>query len=111
MLLAFLVMVVYGNISLSTGLIMLMIFAIGTFVQGGFNGMYATISRIYPAEIRTTGMGLSIGVGRFGAILGPTLFGILSDSGMKMPILFTLFSVPLLITGFAAFSLKSNNLK
>jgi hypothetical protein len=56
-------------------------------------------------------MGLSIGVGRFGAILGPTLFGILSDSGMKMSTLFTLFSVPLLITGFAAFSLKSNNLK
>lgn len=111
MLLAFLVMVIYGNISLSTGLIMLMIFAIGTFVQGGFNGMYATISRVYPAEIRTTGMGLSIGVGRFGAILGPTLFGVLSDSGMKIPALFTLFSVPLLITGFAAFSLKSNNLK
>jgi hypothetical protein len=56
-------------------------------------------------------MGLSIGVGRFGAILGPTLFGVLSDSGMKIPALFTLFSVPLLITGFAAFSLKSNNLK
>lgn len=111
MMIAFAIMVIYGNITLSTTMIMLMIFAIGVSVQGGFNGMYATISRVYPAEIRNSGMGLSIGVGRLGAILGPTLFGILSDAGIKISTLFVLFSVPLLVTGFAAFSLKSSRLK
>jgi MFS family permease len=72
--------------------------------------MYPTISRVYPAEIRTTGVGFAVGVGRFGAILGPTLFGALSDAGLGIPTLFSLFSLPLLITGICAYSLKSKEL-
>jgi MFS family permease len=86
-----------------------MIFLIGIFVQGGFNGMYPTMSRVYDSEVRTTGVGFSVGVGRFGAILGPTLFGALSDSGISTAVLFTLFSIPLLITGICVYSLKSKN--
>jgi len=110
MLSAFIVMVIYGNITLSTSIIFMMIFLIGIFVQGGFNGMYPTMSRVYPTEIRTTGVGFSIGIGRFGAILGPALFGFLSDSGISIPTLFSLFSVPLLITALCVWSLKSKNL-
>ena len=110
MLCAVVVMLIYGNVSLSTTFIFVMIFLIGTFVQGGFNGMYPTISRVYPAEIRTTGVGFAVGVGRFGAILGPTLFGALSDAGLGIPTLFSLFSLPLLITGICAYSLKSKEL-
>lgn len=111
MILAFLVMIIYGNVPIKTGIIMLMICIIGILVQGGFNGLYAAISRVYPSEIRNTGMGFSIGVGRFGAIIGPSLFGILSDTGMKMAVLFTIFSIPLLITGFAVYSIKSADLR
>ncbi len=110
MLCAFVVMLIYGNIPLTTALIFVTIFLIGIFVQGGFNGIYPTISRVYPTEIRTTGVGLSIGVGRFGAILGPTLFGVLSDAGFSTATLFSLFSLPLLVTGLFVFSLKSKNL-
>ncbi|WP_109745008.1 MFS transporter [Arcicella aurantiaca] len=109
MLCAFVVMLIYGNISLTTTLIFIMIFFIGIFVQGGFNGMYPTMSRVYDTEIRTTGVGFSVGVGRFGAILGPTLFGILSDVGISTATLFSLFSIPLLVTGLCVFSLKSKN--
>jgi MFS transporter, AAHS family, 4-hydroxybenzoate transporter len=109
MLCAFIVMLIYGNITLTTALIFVMIFLIGTFVQGGFNGMYPTMSRVYDTEIRTTGVGFSVGVGRFGAILGPTLFGALSDAGFSTATLFSLFSIPLLITGFCVYSLKSKN--
>lgn len=110
MLLAFAVMLIYGNFTLNTAMIFVMIFFIGIFVQGGFNGMYPTISRVYPTEIRTTGVGFSIGVGRMGAILGPTLFGILSDAGLSIQMLFSLFSLPLLVTGLAVYSLKSKHL-
>lgn len=110
MLLAFAVMLIYGNFTLNTAMIFVMIFFIGIFVQGGFNGMYPTISRVYPTEIRTTGVGFSIGVGRMGAILGPTLFGVLSDAGLSIQMLFSLFSLPLLVTGLAVYSLKSKNL-
>ncbi|GAB2616072.1 aromatic acid/H+ symport family MFS transporter [Emticicia sediminis] len=110
MFLAFAVMLIYGNFTLNTAMIFVMIFFIGIFVQGGFNGMYPTISRVYPTEIRTTGVGFSIGVGRMGAILGPTLFGFLSDAGLSIQMLFSLFSLPLLVTGLAVYSLKSKNL-
>lgn len=109
MLCAFAIMLIYGNITLTTSLIFVLIFFIGIFVQGGFNGMYPTMSRVYDTEIRTTGVGFSVGVGRFGAILGPTLFGILSDSGISTATLFSLFSIPLLITGLCVSNLKSKN--
>jgi MFS transporter, AAHS family, 4-hydroxybenzoate transporter len=111
MICAFGVMLIYGNITLTTAIIFLLIGLIGIFVQGGFNGMYPILARVYPTEIRTTGVGLAVGVGRFGAILGPTLFGYLFDSGLSISNLFTLFSLPLLVTGLCVWSLKSKNLK
>ncbi len=110
MLLAFAVMLIYGNFGLNTLMIFVMIFFIGIFVQGGFNGMYPTISRVYPTEMRTTGVGFAIGVGRLGAIIGPTLFGALSDAGLSIQMLFSLFSLPLLVTGLCVYSLKSEHL-
>jgi len=66
--------------------------AILSMLAGGY-GLRKTIlfflllafSRVYPVETRTTGMGISIGIGRFGSILGSIVFGIRSDSGMKLP--------------------------
>jgi MFS transporter, AAHS family, 4-hydroxybenzoate transporter len=110
MVCAFIVMLTYGNISLTTAIIFILIFLIGIFVQGGFNGAYPIISRVYPSEIRTTGAGFAVGVGRFGAIIGPTLFGALSDAGFSIASLFSLFSIPLLVMGFCVYSLKSKNL-
>lgn len=111
MICAFVIMIIYGNITLTTAIIFLLICLIGIFVQGGFNGMYPILARVYPTEIRTTGVGFAVGVGRFGAILGPTLFGYLFDSGLSTSNLFTLFSLPLLVTGLCVWSLKSKNLK
>jgi MFS transporter, AAHS family, 4-hydroxybenzoate transporter len=111
MICAFGVMMIYGNITLTTTIIFVLIGLIGIFVQGGFNGMYPILARVYPTEIRTTGVGLAVGVGRFGAILGPSLFGYLFDEGLSISNLFTVFSIPLLVTGFCVWSLKSKNLK
>jgi MFS transporter, AAHS family, 4-hydroxybenzoate transporter len=111
MICAFGIMLIYANITLSTAIIFLLIGLIGIFVQGGFNGMYPILARVYPTEIRTTGVGLAVGVGRFGAILGPSLFGYLFDEGLSISNLFTIFSIPLLVTGLCVWNLKSKNLK
>jgi MFS transporter, AAHS family, 4-hydroxybenzoate transporter len=108
---AFTVMQIYVNISLNITLIFLIIFFIGLFVQGGFNGLWPIISRVYPSEIRSTGVGLSFGVGRFGAIVGPYIFGIFSDTGFSISALFIIFSIPLLVTLICVWSLKSESLK
>jgi MFS transporter, AAHS family, 4-hydroxybenzoate transporter len=76
MICSFGVMMIYGNITLTTAIIFVLIGLIGIFVQGGFNGMYPILARVYPTEIRATGVGLAVGVGRFGAILGRVFLGI-----------------------------------
>jgi MFS transporter, AAHS family, 4-hydroxybenzoate transporter len=110
MLTGFVIMLLYGNIVWPTTMLFSLIFLIGFFVQGGFNGLYPTLSRIYPSHIRTTGVGYAFGIGRLGAILGPILFGFLFDNGFSIATLFILFSFPLLVSGIAVYNLKSENL-
>jgi benzoate transport len=111
MLIAFTIMVFYAQIMITYTWMMLLIFLIGFFVQGGFNAYFPTATRIYPSHIRSTGVGMAFGIGRLGAILGPFLFGFLSDTGMQVKTLFILFSLPLLVSGAAAFSIPSNNIR
>lgn len=110
-LLAFGIMVAYGNISLSNALVFIITFLIGITVQGGFNGYWPATTRVYETRIRTTGVGMAIGAGRFGAIAGPALFGVLSDLNLSISTLFILFSIPLLISGIAAYLVPSKNLR
>jgi MFS transporter, AAHS family, 4-hydroxybenzoate transporter len=109
-MIAFGIMVLYGTITLTYTLIFIITFLIGIFVQGGFNGYWPATTRVYDTEVRTTGVGWAIGAGRFGAILGPAIFGILSDKNLSVPLLFIIFSVPLLISGAAVFNIPSKNL-
>lgn len=110
MLLAFLVMLLYAFSTLTPLLIFSLIFLIGFFVQGGFNGIWPTLSRIYPASVRATGVGFTVGIGRIGAILGPLIFGLLSDNGLPIQVLFVVFSIPLLVMGACIWSIKSDKL-
>ena len=71
-----------------------LIFFIGITLQGAFTCMYAVAARSYPTEIRTTGVGWSIGLGRFGAVLGPILVGFLL---LDMYALFIIFSIPMIV--------------
>ncbi len=110
-LIAFGVMVLYGVLELSYAMFFISTFLIGIFVQGGFNGYWPATTRVYATEIRTTGVGWAIGAGRFGAILGPALFGILADLNLSVPVLFFIFSIPLLISGAAVYNIPSKNLR
>jgi MFS transporter, AAHS family, 4-hydroxybenzoate transporter len=110
MLIACSIMLAYAHLSLTFTIMFVLIFFIGFFVQGGFNAFFPTATRIYPSAMRSTGVGLAMGIGRFGAILGPFIYGYLSDAGLSIPTLFTLFSLPLLVAGFMAYTIPSKNL-
>lgn len=107
---AFIIMIIYSSVSLTYTLMFVATFFIGVTVQGGFNGFWPTATRIFPAHLRARGVGLSVGAGRFGAILGPALFGVLFESGMSISTLFIIFSFPLLIAGIAAYTIPSKSL-
>jgi AAHS family 4-hydroxybenzoate transporter-like MFS transporter len=69
----------------------------GLSIIGGFTIVLALGGLIYPAEMRSSGSGWTYGVARFGAILGPTLGGILLSYGLSSKTLFQLASVPIAI--------------
>ena len=98
-ILAFVLLNLYGNLNQDFVLKFALTFGIGFFVQGGFNSMYPASTRIYPSEIRSTGVGLAMGMGRFGAIIGPSLFGLLADSGASISTRFIVFSLPIVVAG------------
>lgn len=53
----------------------------GFFVIGGQLILYALTASYYPTEIRGTGIGAAVSVGRFGAIAGPLLAGKIMSAG------------------------------
>jgi MFS transporter, AAHS family, 4-hydroxybenzoate transporter len=110
-MIAFIVMVLYGTLPLTNALIFIMTFLMGLFVQGGFNGYWPATARVYNTEVRATGIGWATGAGRFGAIAGPALFGILSDKNLSVASMFIIFSIPLVISGIAVYNIPSKNLR
>jgi MFS transporter, AAHS family, 4-hydroxybenzoate transporter len=103
-------MIVYGTNTWNYGLHFLWIGCIGFLVQGGFNAFYPATTRIYPDSIRSTGVGMAMGVGRLGAILGPTLFGFFTDWGFSVANRFIFFSIPLLIAAILVQTIRSKNI-
>ena len=61
-------------------------FLAGICVFGGIVGLYALLARSYPPELRVTGTGLAIGIGRGGAVVGPLLGGFLIAAGTSIPL-------------------------
>ena len=111
MTLAFTFMMVFGTTNLFYMWKFALIFLIGFFVQGGFNTFYPASSRIYPESIRATGIGWAMGIGRFGAIIGPTLFGMFHDMGFSIALRFAIFSVPLLLAAVLVYKIPSRNME
>lgn len=95
-------MIALGSLTLSVPASLLLAFVIGFLLQGGFNGIYPLAARIYPAEIRSTGIGWTTGVGRAGAVAGPLLGGVLIEQKVALPIIFLVFAVPSVLGGVCA---------
>jgi MFS family permease len=85
--------------------LLVIIFVVGVLLQGGFTGLYSVAAKAYPTEIRSTGIGWAIGVGRWGAILGPLAAGYLIAGGLDMAANFIIFSVPMIAAATLAYLL------
>lgn len=70
---------------------------IGLLLQGGFVTLIVVAARLYPTEIRTTGVGWAIGAGRTGGIAGPIVAGFMLATTMSMAESFRWFAIPLVI--------------
>jgi AAHS family 4-hydroxybenzoate transporter-like MFS transporter len=98
-------MVVFAAAPNQLNLLMTLIFIIGILQQGGFTGLYGTAAKVYPTEIRSTGIGWAIGLGRSGAVVGPAIAGYLIAAGFDMSYNFYFFAVPMAVGGYIAYKL------
>ena len=62
-------------------------------------------AKAYPTNVRSTGIGWAIGLGRFGAVVGPAVAGYLIAAGLDMSANYFIFAVPMAIGGVIAYRL------
>jgi AAHS family 4-hydroxybenzoate transporter-like MFS transporter len=77
--------------------LMLVIFAAGLCVVGLQSLLNALSGMIYPDQIRSTGSGWALGVGRIGATIGPALGSSLDSLGLAKSQLFYLEAAPFVV--------------
>jgi len=99
-------MVIFASAPDRQTLLMVVIFLTGTLQQGGFTGLYAVAAKVYPTQIRSTGIGWAVGLGRSGAVVGPAVAGFLIVAGLSMSANYYVFAVPMAIGGLISYWLK-----
>jgi MFS transporter, AAHS family, 4-hydroxybenzoate transporter len=68
--------------ALSYGILLAIIFLCGMTIIGSQTGANATCGKLYPARMRTSGLGWALGIGRLGGIAAPVLGGYLLTLGL-----------------------------
>lgn len=77
----------------SMGLLIAAVAAAGFFSIGAQLCMAAVAAEYYPERLRGTGIGWSMGIGRIGAVAGPTIAGVLLSFGIERGPLFIIAGV------------------
>ncbi|WP_042347266.1 MFS transporter [Bacillus massiliigorillae] len=72
----------------------ILIFVGGACTIGTQNIANPYIAEYYPKEMRSTGIGWALGMGRIGALLAPTLGGILLSKNLPLQMNFLAFCIP-----------------
>jgi AAHS family 4-hydroxybenzoate transporter-like MFS transporter len=89
----------------STAILTLAVTLAGFCVVGGQIGIIAVTSIAYPTEIRSSGVGWALGIGRVGSVVGPFVGGALMQAHFPDSSLFLLGAIPALIASLAALSI------
>ena len=86
-----------GQPWMTVALLFVTVFIAGLCVIGGQAAINALAAIYYPTDLRATGVGAGLGVGRVGAIVGPTLASVFIAQGWTAADLFYAAAVPPLI--------------
>ena len=98
-------MALFGLFAHGLALALTLAVVVGYLIFGSMVGLYSIMPSVYPTEVRNTGAGLSVGVGRLGAIVSPFVAGLLLERGWSGSSTYVLFALPLLVAGAATFFL------
>lgn len=89
------------GMGLSPILLFAMVFVAGATTIGTQILLYASVAQLYNLSVRSTGLGWASGVGRIGAIVGPTLGGVLLAQELPLQQNFLIFAVPAALSALA----------
>jgi benzoate transport len=96
----------FGLFGQGLALAMTVALVVGYLIFGSLVGLYSLLASVYPAAVRNTGAGLSVGIGRIGAIVSPWLAGVLLERGWSGSSTYVVFAVPLIVASAATFLLE-----
>ncbi|MBC2666843.1 MFS transporter [Novosphingobium flavum] len=91
------IFLIFGGITMPLAGVLVTAYLMGVALQGGFNALYPIAARVYPDEIRATGIGWAMGIGRIGAFTGPLIGGWALAAHLPLVAVFGIFCIPLLI--------------
>src|SRR5262249_50071819 len=94
LLCAALLVAAMGSAGKSFALIALLSFGAGFCIVGSQIGANALAGTFYPSSIRSTGVGWALGIGRFGAAVGPLIGSALLAAKTPVGKLFLLGAIP-----------------
>lgn len=84
------------------------VFVTGVFVFSAQVLIYALVTHLFATDIRGTALGLTSGIGRIGAIVGPGVTGALVTAGNAYPWGFHLFAVVAVLAALALLIMPAN---
>ena len=88
--------------------LVLSVLTAGFGIVGGQTASNAVAAESYPTEIRATGVGWFLGIGRAGSIVGPMLAGYLLQIGWSNRDVFLLAVIPALVAALAGLGLGAS---
>lgn len=80
--------------------------AMGFFLQSAIMGLYAVVARTFPADMRASGTGFVIGVGRIGSAISPLLAGVLMTAGLSRSDVAFVMAAPALLAALLLFKFR-----
>lgn len=95
------------------GLLFALVFVAGATTIGTQILLYASVAQLYNLSVRGAGLGWASGVGRIGAIVGPTLGGVLLARELPLGQNFLIFAIPAAVSALAmlVFALANNQVR
>jgi AAHS family 4-hydroxybenzoate transporter-like MFS transporter len=95
-----------GQPSLGIVLLFIVVFVAGWCVPGAQAAINALAATYYPTDLRATGIGSGLGIGRIGAIVGPLVAGELLRRNWASRELFYAAAIPALVSAITMFSMR-----
>lgn len=92
-------------------LLFVMVFIAGATTIGTQILLYASVAQLYNLSVRSTGLGWASGVGRIGAIVGPTLGGVLLAQELPLQYNFLIFAIPAALSALAMLVFAVSNVR